>query len=68
MDIYYTEQRGRLHYMAGAEIVTFDGWVCLSADRRTVTARKIGGRNRWRVCNIKDVLDFEVTRKEAAKK
>ena len=61
-DLTDVEQRGRLTHIDGSfETHTMEGWFMLSYNRRSVTARKVYGRNRWVYCDVDAVIDFEVT-------
>jgi hypothetical protein len=57
-DLDLVERRGNLIYSIGEKTISCEGHFMLSLDRRNVTARKIGGRNRWSLCSADAVIAF----------
>jgi hypothetical protein len=53
------ERKGTLTYTIGFEMHQMHGHFRLSLDGRTVEARKVHGRNRWGICSVSNVHDFE---------
>ena len=55
----YAEKRGTIDYFVGTEVRTFEGWLHLDPrDGRTIVARKIRGRNHWRLTDVEHALTF----------
>lgn len=59
-DIDLIERRAFIAYLVEHEVRTFDGWVSLSMDGQAVVARKIRGRNRWRLTGIDSVFQVDL--------
>jgi hypothetical protein len=58
MNLDLIERRGRLSYIIGTDVHTVDGHFRLSLDHQTIEARKVRGRNRWRLCSRSAVVMF----------
>lgn len=56
--VNYRETRGTLYYLVGTEQRQQDGWFTVSHDGRSISCRKVRGRNRWRIANADSVLMF----------
>lgn len=60
MQITDFEQRATVYYtFDGIIYKRFTGWVMNGLTPGTVTARKIGGRNRYLLCHINDIYNIE---------
>ena len=54
----YREVRGTLWYLEGLNERVLEGWFRLSDDERDISARKVGGRNRWQLTSVHNALTF----------
>jgi len=54
----YRETRGTLHYLVGLDERQQDGWFMLGHDGRSISCRKVRGRNRWDIANVEQALLF----------
>lgn len=54
----YRETRGTLYYLVGIEQREQDGWFMVSRDGRSISCRKVRGRNRWHIANVESVMMF----------
>ena len=55
------EVRGVLYYssLSSGEILSKAGNFQIAADGRTVVARNLNGRNRWKFVGVNQVVDFK---------
>jgi hypothetical protein len=64
MNLDLIERRGKLIYAIGIDVRSIEGHFRLSLDGKVIEARKLRGRNRWRLCSRENALQFIERRDE----